>query len=131
MFPDALTAARGLLAERRWFEAHEALEVAWRAAEGPRRRWLQGLVQLAVSLEHLRRGNARSAQGQWEKSSRKLVDVPEILDGIAAAAWRDACAHFFAAIALSERASGESTIPVPDERDWPRPETVEEAAATR
>lgn len=67
-----------------FFEAHEALELAWRAAApGPDKRFLQGLIQLAVSLEHWRRGNPRGAKGQWEKAKAKLEDLPAVHGGLA------------------------------------------------
>lgn len=64
----------------RYFEAHEALEAAWRPMpRGPDRDVIQGLIQLAVSLEHWRRGNRRGADGQWEKALQKLGDRPAFL----------------------------------------------------
>ncbi len=57
----------------RYFEAHEAWEHLWRAQPpGQEKTWLQGLIQLAVSLEHHRRGNPRGRDGQWAKAVAKL-----------------------------------------------------------
>ena len=68
----------------RFFEAHEELELAWRAVpHGPDKRFLQGLIQLAVSLEHWRRGNPRGARGQWEKAREKLETLPPTYGGLA------------------------------------------------
>ncbi len=45
-----------------WFEAHETWEDLWgELPGGPRRKFVQGLIQLAVALEHTRRGNPRGA----------------------------------------------------------------------
>lgn len=58
----------------RYFEAHEAWEHLWRALPpGEEKLQVQGLIQLAVSLEHHRRGNPRGRDGQWSKASSKLT----------------------------------------------------------
>lgn len=77
--------ARGLelLRERRWFEAHEAIEEAWRRASGPRRDALRALIHGAAALEHLRRGNRVGARLQAAKAANRL-------SGPAAAALADA-----------------------------------------
>jgi uncharacterized protein len=72
-----------LFSEGHWFEAHEVLETAWRAQpKGVDREALQGLIQLAVSLEHNRRGNPRGAAGQWQKAQGHLADVPDQWRGV-------------------------------------------------
>lgn len=84
-----------------WFEAHEVLEALWReqpAGEG--RLFLQGLIQLAVSLEHWRRGNARSARGQWEKGRKKLEQLPGVYEGLALGRLLDDFAAFYRAVDL-------------------------------
>ena len=45
-----------------YFEAHEVLEDLWRVTEGPDRKFYQGLIQLAVVLHHVRRGNVVGAR---------------------------------------------------------------------
>lgn len=52
-----------LFDEGRWFEAHEVLEALWLDAPADWKDLLQGLVQVAVALEHYRRGN-RSGAGK-------------------------------------------------------------------
>ncbi len=72
-----------LFSEGHWFEAHEVLELLWKEQPaGPDRRFLQGLIQLAVSLEHWRRGSPQSARGQWEKAKEKLVPLPSPYGGL-------------------------------------------------
>jgi len=44
-----------------FFECHEALEEAWLQAAAEQKRFLQGLIQAAVCLHHLRRGNLSGA----------------------------------------------------------------------
>jgi len=45
----------------RYFAAHEVLEELWLDVEGDERDFLQGLVQIAVALEHRTRGNEAGA----------------------------------------------------------------------
>ena len=49
-----LARADALGAEGRFFEAHEELELAWKAAEGETKVLLQGLIQIAAGLHRLR-----------------------------------------------------------------------------
>lgn len=114
--------------ERRWFEAHEALELAWREATGERRQLLQGLIQGAVALEHLRRGNPRGAHGQWSKARAKLAPLSPWPDGVGIGDWIAALDQFYASIDLDERSrrfvAGEAMtgLPaLPPEQDWPLP----------
>jgi predicted metal-dependent hydrolase len=44
-----------------YFAAHEVLEQAWLAEEGPDRDLYKGLLQVGVGLHHARRGNRRGA----------------------------------------------------------------------
>lgn len=68
-----LIRGRAHLADGEGFEAHEVWEDAWRPLPpGPEKVALQGLIQLAVALEHRRRGNPRGAAGQWSKAREKL-----------------------------------------------------------
>ena len=70
-----LLAGRAHLARGEGFEAHELWEDAWRPLpKGPEKLALQGLIQLAVALEHRRRDNPRGAAGQWAKAKAKLAD---------------------------------------------------------
>src|SRR5262245_41546484 len=66
----------------RYFEAHEAWEDMWRAARGPLRYFYQGLVQAAVGLHHLSRGNLNGAKAQLSKSLSKLSQYPAKFCGI-------------------------------------------------
>jgi hypothetical protein len=54
--------AQTLLDDGLPFQAHEALEVAWKAAPEPQRPAWQGLAQLAVAVTHARRGNLAGAR---------------------------------------------------------------------
>src|SRR5262245_39356245 len=56
-----------------YFEAHEELEVAWRAAEPAERDFLQGLVHVAVAWYQAGRGNRYGCTRQLEKAERRLA----------------------------------------------------------
>jgi uncharacterized protein len=60
----------------RYFEAHEAWEDMWRETRGPLRFFYQGLVQAAVGLHHLSRGNLNGSMAQLRKSISKLEQYP-------------------------------------------------------
>lgn len=84
-FIEAPAYAEGLrlFREQHWFEAHEVLEGLWRSMpHGQERLFIQGLIQLSVSLEHWRRGNPRGARGQWEKGRSKLTAMPASFGGL-------------------------------------------------
>ncbi len=110
------------LCTRSWFEAHELLELAWKHASGPRRVLLQGLIQGAVSLEHLRRQSPRSARGQWEKARQKLLSVPEEPSEVDTLGWVAEVDRFYGNIQLDRRVEGaEGLEPLPPESSWPTP----------
>ncbi len=77
-----------LFNEGEFFEAHEVWEDAWNAAPLPephtysRKRFYQGLIQCAVSLEHMRRGNPRGALRVFESAQTKFVGCPPHYLGI-------------------------------------------------
>ncbi|HEY3551011.1 MAG TPA: DUF309 domain-containing protein [Gaiellaceae bacterium] len=66
---------RGLEAirERRYFEAHEELEEAWRAARADERDFFQGLVHVAVAWYQAGRGRPVATASQLEKAARRLA----------------------------------------------------------
>ena len=61
-----------------FFEAHDLWEELWREMSGPRAQFLQGLIQVAVALHHLRNGNLAGAQRLLAAGMEKLSGpVPE------------------------------------------------------
>lgn len=73
--PLELRTGLGLLVAGHYFEAHEQWEADWRALPpGDEKRAVQGLIHLAVALEHRRRGALVPAAGQWQKATLKLAD---------------------------------------------------------
>lgn len=87
---------RGLEAIRqgRYFEAHEELETAWRAAPDEERDFFQGLVHVTVAWYQAGRGRPVATGRQLEKATRRLaafapthrgVDVEGVLAQVQAA----------------------------------------------
>jgi uncharacterized protein len=77
-----------------YFEAHEELEDAWRAAEPTEKDFFQGLVHVAVAWHHAGRGNRPGCERQLAKAARRLgpfapehrgVDVAAVLSSVGAA----------------------------------------------
>ena len=91
--------ARGLelIRSGEYFAAHEVLEDAWRAAEGPERDFYQGLVHVAVAWYQAGRGNEVGCERQLEKAARRLgpyapshrgLDVAALAESVEAARGR-------------------------------------------
>jgi len=57
----------------RYFEAHEELELVWRAAPPEERDFYQGLVHVAVAWYQAGRGRPVATQRQLEKALRRLA----------------------------------------------------------
>lgn len=74
--------------ERRYFEAHELLEEAWkRGPESDRDLW-KGVIQVAVAGVHLQRGNRIGARRLLDRALARLDGQPEQHRGIDVAALR-------------------------------------------
>jgi hypothetical protein len=65
-----------------FFEAHETWEDLWHQASGQRKRFYQGLIQCAVALEHVRRGNPRGVRSVWATAQTKFTGLPEVYLGV-------------------------------------------------
>jgi predicted metal-dependent hydrolase len=65
-----------------FFDAHEALEDVWRAAPEPDKKFLQGLIQVAVALYHHGNGNVIGARSVLRRGFRNLSRYPEGFGGI-------------------------------------------------
>jgi predicted metal-dependent hydrolase len=92
---------------RRFHEAHDAFEEAWRSATGPRRELLQALVHAATALTHLERGNAVGARLQQAKAARRVDRAGDDTLAPLARAWIDA----IGALLASDRV--DPVLPVP------------------
>ena len=74
-----------------YFEAHESWEDLWSDYYLEDRKFVQGLIQLAVSFVHLGNGNMNGAKSLLNKSTEKFklfsgihrdIDVKQLLDQI-------------------------------------------------
>ncbi len=65
-----------------FFEAHEALEDAWRETSAPLRGLYRGVLQAAVVYLHLQRGNLRGALKVYRRSRKWLEPWPEEVAGV-------------------------------------------------
>ncbi len=91
---ERLAAGLELMRRREYFDAHEELELAWRAAEADERDFFQGVVHVTVAWYQAGRGRRPGCERQLEKAERRLapfapahrgVDVASILAQVAAA----------------------------------------------
>jgi predicted metal-dependent hydrolase len=83
-----------LIRAGRYFDAHEELELAWRAAPREERDFYQGLVHVAVAWYQAGRGRRIGFERQLAKAVRRLapfapehrgVDVASVLEQVGAA----------------------------------------------
>jgi len=75
---------RGLTLARagEWFQAHEAFELAWRAAAAEERDFFQGLVHAVVFAYQTGRGRTTGASRQREKALRRLAPYAPVHRGL-------------------------------------------------
>jgi uncharacterized protein len=65
-----------------FFDAHEVLEDVWRAAPEEEKKFLQGIIQIAVALYHHGNGNSIGACSVLRRAFRNLSRYPEGYGGI-------------------------------------------------
>ena len=65
-----------------YWEAHEALEKAWREETSEIRDLYQGVLQVGVAYLHIQRCNYRGALKMYSRSKRWLEPFPETCRGI-------------------------------------------------
>jgi uncharacterized protein len=65
-----------------YFEAHEELELAWRAERAPVRELYRGILQVAVAYLHIQRGNYRGAVKMFLRSRNWLGPFPDQCCGV-------------------------------------------------
>jgi uncharacterized protein len=71
-----------LIRRGEYFEAHEELETAWRAAAPEERDFYQGLVHVAVAWYQAGRGNRVGCERQLEKARRRLAPYAPVHRGL-------------------------------------------------
>jgi predicted metal-dependent hydrolase len=81
LHPQAIEGIR-LFNSGRYFEAHEALEDAWKEEKGGIRELYRGILQIAVVYLHITRNNYDGALKVYGRSIKWLKDWPEICRGV-------------------------------------------------
>jgi len=84
-----------LFNQRTFFEAHEIWEEDWKAAEGDKRLFYQGMIQAAAALVHIQRGNYAGAISLYHKSHPKLAHLPAVWMGIDLERFRSDLTRYF------------------------------------
>jgi uncharacterized protein len=102
---DSYRRGLALFNQESFFDAHEVLEDVWRPAPEPERKFLQGLIQVAVALHHHSRGNLVGCRSLLARAHRNLSLYPEEHQGVDLASLRSAL--------LDWRSALESDRPVP------------------
>jgi uncharacterized protein len=98
----------GLFNTAAYFEAHEVLEDVWREAPESEKRFLQGLIQIAVGLHHHSKDNIDGACSLLARGAANLKGYPDEFGGIDVPSLREA------ALAWSEALRrGDPTPPLP------------------
>jgi uncharacterized protein len=75
---DSYQRGLALFNRREFFEAHEVLEDVWRAAPEPERKFLQGLIQVAVAFHHRSCGNLVGFRSVLARACRNLSTYPAL-----------------------------------------------------
>lgn len=75
---------RGIAFFNAWdfFEAHEVWEDVWNATSGRRKDFYQGLIQMAVTLVHLQRGNRLGVVKVFERALARWANLPDVCMGL-------------------------------------------------
>lgn len=71
---EAIKLGLELFNEERYWESHEALELAWLRATGPDKEILQGIILLAVALVHLQKNEQDIALSVMKRAHSKLAE---------------------------------------------------------
>lgn len=66
-----------LFNDQRYFEAHEELEIAWRAVKNQNREMYRGILQVGVAYYHIQRGNYRGAIKMFNRAFYWLDSYPD------------------------------------------------------
>jgi len=71
-----------LFNEYEFFEAHETWEELWTEYRGEGRKFYQGMIQVAVALQHFTNGNLRGAKKVYATSRNYLQAYPAVYEGL-------------------------------------------------
>lgn len=79
---DLAVAGLRAMNEGRYYDAHEFLEDAWNADEGPGRDLYRALLQIAVAFYQIQRGNYRGAQKMFLRARQWFEPLPDLCRGV-------------------------------------------------
>jgi len=71
-----------LFNECEFFEAHETWEELWTEYRGEGRKFYQGIIQVAVAMQHFTNGNLRGAKKVYVTSRNYLQAYPAVYEGL-------------------------------------------------
>lgn len=71
-----------LFNQKKYFEAHEELEIAWKEEKGAIRELYRGILQVGVAYLHIQRGNLAGAVKMFQRCHRFLDPFPDTCLGI-------------------------------------------------
>lgn len=94
LHPQAL-AGLHLFNQGAYFEAHEALEAAWRVEVGSSRDLYRGILQVAVMYHHVTQNNFTGAIKMFQRCMPWLLPFPEICHGVDIADLRTNCLNVY------------------------------------
>ncbi|HEY4413491.1 MAG TPA: DUF309 domain-containing protein [Gaiellaceae bacterium] len=101
--PDPFKTGLDHIRAGRYFEAHEELEIVWRAAPSEERDFYQGLVHVAVAWYQAGRGNRVGTERQLDKALRRLEPYEPAHRGVDVAALRRQLAELRTTLDLGGR----------------------------
>jgi len=104
-----------LFNEYEFFEAHETWEELWTEYRGEGRKFYQGLIQVAVAMQHFTNGNLRGAKKVYATSRNYLQAYPAVYEGLDLETFLAQYQRCFQAMLQSEAES-------PTEPPQPKPE---------
>ena len=113
--------------EQRYFEAHELLEHAWKAASGVERDLWKGVIQVAVAGVHLQRDNRLGAHRLLGRALDRLGTAPDEHDGVDVARLRTTATAARDRLAAGDAPAADwgpfPTVPGAPTPTGPRPDT--------
>jgi len=86
---DAIRRGVELFNDERYWESHEALEIAWRKESGQEKEILQGIILLAAALVHLQKNEVDVALSVMRRAQDKLAKAGGECFGIGIGTLRD------------------------------------------
>ncbi|HEY6394592.1 MAG TPA: DUF309 domain-containing protein [Candidatus Binataceae bacterium] len=85
-----------LFNDGKFFECHEAWEEIWKRSVGGDKLFYQGLIQAAVAILHVERGNREGAAAVYSRARARLDPVADHHLGLEIGEFRRSLADFFA-----------------------------------